>query len=188
MRPALLRAIAFLPRVCFHTLLAGVTRDRLDLLGEEYFEYVLKPQLKSQGVARLKQWQEEIGPVVLVSQGLDHVMQPLARHLGVEQLISNHLEFRAGVATGRLLDPVIRPRGPLGWIAGQGPDGHLDSAKLIRDLGWQRKPALAEQAIRPASREAAESGSSRQPLVVLDRPKQTQPLSVHARSWAKTSF
>src|SRR5579859_3513092 len=28
-----------------HTLLRGVSRDRLDLLGEEYFHYVLKPQL-----------------------------------------------------------------------------------------------------------------------------------------------
>src|SRR4029077_8767058 len=27
-----------------HTLLRGVSRDRLDLLGEEYFHYFLKPQ------------------------------------------------------------------------------------------------------------------------------------------------
>ena len=32
-----------------HTLLSGVTRDRLDSLGEEYFEYVLKKQLKPEG-------------------------------------------------------------------------------------------------------------------------------------------
>jgi hypothetical protein len=30
-----------------HTALRGVTRDRLDLLGEEYFQYKLKPQLKA---------------------------------------------------------------------------------------------------------------------------------------------
>src|SRR6202795_1205330 len=29
-----------------HILLRGVTRDRLDLLGEEYFRYVLEPQLR----------------------------------------------------------------------------------------------------------------------------------------------
>jgi len=33
-----------------HTLLRGVSQDRLDLLGEEYFQYVLKPQL------RVKPW------------------------------------------------------------------------------------------------------------------------------------
>ena len=49
--------------------------------------------------------------VVLVSQGLDHVMRPLAQHLGVKWMIANRLEFRDGIATGRLLDPVIRPRG-----------------------------------------------------------------------------
>ena len=37
-----------------HTLLRGVSRDRLDLLGEEYFNYVLKPKLKPNGVANLK--------------------------------------------------------------------------------------------------------------------------------------
>src|SRR5580704_7461567 len=29
-----------------HTVLRGVSRDRLNLLGEEYFEYALRPRLK----------------------------------------------------------------------------------------------------------------------------------------------
>ena len=37
-----------------YTLLRGVTRDRLDLLGEEYFEYVLKPRLRGQAVEALQ--------------------------------------------------------------------------------------------------------------------------------------
>ena len=63
-----------------HTLLSGVTQDRLDLLGEEYFEYVLKKKLKPEGVERLRECIREKGAenVVLVSQGLDHVMRPLA--------------------------------------------------------------------------------------------------------------
>ena len=32
-----------------HTVLRGVSRDRLDLLGEEFFEYFLKPRLKQRG-------------------------------------------------------------------------------------------------------------------------------------------
>jgi hypothetical protein len=72
-----------------HTLLAGVTRDRLDSLGEEYFEYVLKKQLKAEGVERLRACVAEKGTenVVLVSQGLDHVMRPLAQYLGVSRLV-----------------------------------------------------------------------------------------------------
>src|SRR6266436_6868345 len=36
-----------------HTLLRGVSQDRLDLLGEEYFQYVLKPQLRRESAEKL---------------------------------------------------------------------------------------------------------------------------------------
>src|SRR6266705_4803582 len=36
-----------------HTLLRGVSCDRLDLLGEEYFHYVLKPQLRREAAEKL---------------------------------------------------------------------------------------------------------------------------------------
>ena len=38
-----------------HTTLRGVTRDRLDLLGEEYFQYKLKPELKTHGAERVRE-------------------------------------------------------------------------------------------------------------------------------------
>jgi hypothetical protein len=37
-----------------HSILRGISRDRLDLLGEEYFQYKLKPYLKPDGVSQLK--------------------------------------------------------------------------------------------------------------------------------------
>src|SRR5258706_13278953 len=116
-RPALYAAHRVFATRVLHSLLAGVTRDRLDLLGEEYFEYVLKKQLKAEGVARLRDCVKTQGAenVVLVSQGLDHVMRPLGFYLGVGRRVSNRLEFRAGIATGRLLPPAILPRSPLAW-------------------------------------------------------------------------
>src|SRR6202049_5378894 len=36
-----------------HTLLRGVSQDRLDLLGEEYFQYVLTPQLRREAAEKL---------------------------------------------------------------------------------------------------------------------------------------
>src|SRR6202041_3175164 len=56
-----------------HTVLRGVSRDRLNLLGEEYFEYALKPRLKPEGIAKLKATLAAGADVILVSQGLDHV-------------------------------------------------------------------------------------------------------------------
>jgi hypothetical protein len=56
-----------------HTVLRGVSRDRLDLLGEEFFQYFLKPRLKAAGVARLKEIIASGAGVVFVRQGLDHI-------------------------------------------------------------------------------------------------------------------
>jgi thioester reductase-like protein len=117
-----------------HTALRGVTRDRLDLLGEEYFQYKLKPQLKAHGVERVQELVRAGADVVLVSQALEHVMKPLALHLGVRHIVANRLECRDGVATGRLLEPVIRPRGAFARLRDQSPDGRRAPKTLARQL------------------------------------------------------
>ncbi|MFZ0431743.1 MAG: SDR family oxidoreductase [Candidatus Acidiferrales bacterium] len=135
-----------------HTVLRGVSRDRLDLLGEEYFEYELKPRLKRQGLERLKQAMAAGGDVVLVSQGLDHLMRPLAQHLGVRSVLCNRLDFRDDLATGRLLDPVIRPRGAFARLTGRHPNGQVARDILMRNLGFQSDPETLDRAIQPAER------------------------------------
>ena len=133
-----------------HTLLRGVSQDRLDLLGEEYFHYVLKPQLRRDAVEKLLEAVRRGEEVVLVSQLLEHVLRPLANHFGISSFVSNRLEFRDGYATGRLLCPVVRPRGPLAWIASGSIDGRVPREKLLSQLGW-KGPAL-EAATQTAAR------------------------------------
>jgi hypothetical protein len=135
-----------------HTLLRGVSRDRLDLLGEEYFQYVLKPQMRREAVDKLVEAIRSGERVVLVSQLLDHILKPLAKHFGVESIIANRLDFRDGIATGRLLDPVVRPRGPLAWVASGSTDGRITREKLLRQLGWTRKVGLPEAAMQSSER------------------------------------
>jgi fatty acyl-CoA reductase len=158
-----------------HTLLRGVSRDRLDLLGEEYFNYVLKPQLKPNGVAKLKEAQARGARIALVSQGLDHVMRPLAQYLGVERLIANRLEFRDGLATGRLLSPVIRPRQALARIIGGKPDGRVTPKRLARNLGFSNHREMLDNAVIPAKRQAIASNT---PTVIFESRKQIERLSV----------
>jgi long-chain acyl-CoA synthetase len=79
-------------------------------------------------------------------------MKPLAKHFGVESIVANRLDFRDGIATGRLLDPVVRPRGPLAWIASGSTDGSITREKLLRQLGWTRKPQLPEAAVQSSER------------------------------------
>ena len=157
-----------------HAVLRGISRDRLDLLGEEEFEYKLKPLLKPEGVRQLKALQATGAEVVLVSQGLDHVMRPLARHLGVRWIIANRLDFRDGIATGRLLSPVIRPRGIFARIREAGPDGQQSPARWVRALGLRGPKALAS-AIVPAVQ--VEERRVR-PIVYFDETRHSERFSV----------
>jgi thioester reductase-like protein len=156
-----------------HTVLRGVTRDRLDLLGEEYFQYKLKPKLKAHGVERVRELVCSGADVVLVSQGLEHVMKPLALHLGVNRIVANRLEFRDGVATGRLLEPVIRPRGAFAPIRDQSPDGRRAPKTLARQLDISVEQLRA--AVIGAKRELP---AKEPPIVHFEGKRQEAGLSV----------
>ncbi len=145
-----------------HTVLRGESRDRLDLLGEEYFEYILKPTLNPRGVKNLTNLRDSGARIVLISQGLDHIMRPLANYLGVDELVCNRLEFRDGLATGRLLEPVVRPRGPLARIIGNSNDGRVTRERATHNLGFAH-PEILDSAIRPARRDV-----QRPPLPLVD--------------------
>jgi len=176
LRPFLYAAHRVFATRVVHSVLRGVSHDRLDLLGEEYFQYKLRPELKPEGVRQLKARIASGEEVVLVSQGLDHVMRPLARHLGAKSVIANRLEFRDGIATGRLLDPVIRPRGALARITGTGPDGTRSPQQLARDLGLKDLDLL-HSAVTPAQRQVA---VRERPIVHFDGHRQSRPLSIRS--------
>lgn len=156
-----------------HTVLRGVTRDRLDLLGEEYFEYKLKPRLKPKGVQAVRELVQSGAEVVLVSQALDHLMRPLAQHLGVNRIVANRLEFRAGTATGRLLDPVIRPRGAFAPFRENMPDGRRAPKTLARHLDISLEQLRS--AVSPAARQ---SPVPLRPIVHFEGQKQAAGFSV----------
>ncbi len=156
-----------------HTVLRGVTRDRLDLLGEEFFLYKLKPRLKERGVRKVQELVEAGAEVVLVSQGLDHVMRPLAQHLGVKRIVANRLEFRDGMATGRLIEPVIRPRGAFARIREENPDGRRAPKTLARQLDISVEELRA--AVIPAERRPF---APTRPIVNFEGQRQAPGFSV----------
>ncbi|HEV3375601.1 MAG TPA: SDR family oxidoreductase [Candidatus Acidoferrum sp.] len=156
---ALIRPVAYATNRTFatrllHALLRGTSRDRLDLLGEEYFHYVLKPQLRRESAQTLIDAVRSGEHIVLVGQALEHILRPLAGHFGVESFIANRLEFRDGRATGRLLDPIVRPRGPFAWLASGPANGRMPEEKLLAQLGWthaaDRLQAAAQSTARPS--------------------------------------
>jgi HAD superfamily hydrolase (TIGR01490 family) len=86
---------------------AGMSEDRLELLGEEVFRKVLLPSLFSSAKGLVEKSLNAGHEVVFVSGALECVVRHLARHLGATEVIANRLELKDGIATGKLLRPVV---------------------------------------------------------------------------------
>jgi len=98
--------------------LRNLSEDRIAELSEEYWSTILRKQILNDGVELLKRARREGNRVVLVADSLDQILQPLAAEIGcVDDYVCNHLEFRNGLATGRLVDPVVGGHDSGVWLS-----------------------------------------------------------------------
>lgn len=94
----------------------GENEDRLRFFAEELFEDVLKPAVFP-GAFELIEKSRSLGlRQVVVTGALDISVDPLMTYLGIEEYVANRLEFVNGVATGRLLPPVLASATKASWI------------------------------------------------------------------------
>jgi HAD superfamily hydrolase (TIGR01490 family) len=94
----------------------GQTEDRLRYLADELFEESLKPAIYP-GAWELIEKSRSLGlRQVIVTGALDISIKPLMKHLGIDEYVANHLEFVNGVASGRLLPPVLASATKASWI------------------------------------------------------------------------
>ena len=94
----------------------GESEDRLRFFAEELFEGVLKPAVFP-GAFELIEKSRSLGlRQVVVTGALDLSVTPLMKYLGIEDYVTNRLEFVNGVATGRLLPPVVAAATKASWI------------------------------------------------------------------------
>ncbi len=94
----------------------GETEDRLRFFADELFEEVLKPGVFP-GAFELIEKSKSLGlRQVVVTGALDISVKPLMEYLGIDDYAANHLEFVNGVATGRLLPPVLASATKATWI------------------------------------------------------------------------
>ncbi|MGH9461750.1 MAG: HAD family hydrolase [Vicinamibacteria bacterium] len=92
------------------------SEDRLRFLADDLFEDVIKPSIFP-GTVELLEKSRSLGlRQVVVTGALDISIQPLLRHLGIEEYVANRLEFVDGVATGRLIPPVMASSTKASWI------------------------------------------------------------------------
>ncbi len=94
----------------------GETEDRLRFFADELFEDVLKPAVFP-GAFSLIEKSKSLGlRQVVVTGALDMSVKPLMDYLGIDDYVANRLEFVNGVATGRLVPPVLASATKASWI------------------------------------------------------------------------
>lgn len=95
---------------------AGESQDRLRYFSEELFEEVLKPAIYP-GTRELIAQSKKIGQKQIVITGaLDFTVDRLCEYLGIDEFVSNRLEFVNGYATGRILPPVMASATKAKWM------------------------------------------------------------------------
>jgi HAD superfamily hydrolase (TIGR01490 family) len=94
----------------------GVSQDRLRFFAQDLFETVLKPAIFP-GTYELLEKSRSLGlRQVVVTGALDVSVKPLMEHLDIGEYVANRLEFVNGLATGRLLPPVMAAATKASWI------------------------------------------------------------------------
>jgi HAD superfamily hydrolase (TIGR01490 family) len=136
---------------------AGQTEDRLRFFAQQLFDDVLRPSLRP-GARDLIEQSRTLGfRQVVVTGALDITIAPLLAHLGITDYGANRLEFIDGVATGRLLPPVLAAATKALWIrqfaAREGIDlnasrGYSDSMSDLPMLSVVGHPVAVNPGLR----------------------------------------
>ncbi|MEZ5352424.1 MAG: HAD family phosphatase [Bryobacteraceae bacterium] len=94
----------------FYCQYRGLRREWLDEMAAEMFEQFLAARIYPGAAQLLAANRAEGFRNVLITGSLDFSIAPLARALGFDDVAANALEFKRGVATGRMLPPILAGR------------------------------------------------------------------------------
>jgi phosphoserine phosphatase len=109
-----------------------MTEDRVEELAAEYFQEVLQENILESGRDLIKKMRAQGHRIVLMSDSLEQVAKPLVEVLrGVDDYICNRVEFRQGVCTGRLLDPVVGGHDCGAWAMQYAQEHGLDISRSV---------------------------------------------------------
>ncbi len=110
----------------------GMTEDRIAELSEEYARDILQHNILDQGVELMKRARRDGHRIVLLSDNIRSIMEPLLPHLRlVDELVCNELEFRDREATGKLQEPVIGGHGWKPWLERYADEHDLDLSQSV---------------------------------------------------------
>ena len=112
--------------VMMFEILKGVSRDRLDTLGEEYCERMLVKHLYPQAIEMLEANRAAGLEPVLVTGSPDFIVAPLAQRLKIDNFAANRLVYTRDRASGRLREPVMAGDEKANWCVEYAQTHQLD--------------------------------------------------------------
>jgi HAD superfamily hydrolase (TIGR01490 family) len=138
----------------FYRYYAGLSEDRLLTLAEEMFEDLIKPAIFPKARDLIEEARRSGCKIVLVTGALDFTVRPLLDYVGADDLIANKMQFVGGIATGKVIPPIIEG---------------ANKANAIRDYCVREKLALDK------SHAYSDSGSDYAMLAIVGRPTAVNP-------------
>jgi HAD superfamily hydrolase (TIGR01490 family) len=85
----------------------GMSEDRILSVSKQAYEKVVVPRIFTGAKELVNKCREAGQRVVLITGSLNYTIEPLAEYLGADDIITNRLEMKDGIATGRLRRPVV---------------------------------------------------------------------------------
>jgi phosphoserine phosphatase len=116
-----------------YAALRHMSEDRVVELSDEYYREILSERIYERGRELVKQARRDKHRIVLLSEGIEQVVAPLAREFGADDYVCNRLEFIAGEATGKLLEPVIGGHDGAAWAKQYASSHEID---VVRSLAY----------------------------------------------------
>jgi HAD superfamily phosphoserine phosphatase-like hydrolase len=114
-----------------YVALRHMSEDRIAELAEEYFTDILKERIYERGKELVKRARKEGHRVVLLSEGIEPVVNKLVEEIGADAHVCNRLEFVRGEATGKLLEPIIGGHDSSKWVKRYAQEQGLELSRCL---------------------------------------------------------
>lgn len=88
----------------------------LEQQAREFFEDRVLPNLYPEAEALVREHQRSGHVVAIVSGATRFVVEPLARHLGIDDILFTRLEVEDDCFTGRVIEPICFEEGKIYWL------------------------------------------------------------------------